>query len=208
MLSLSVVTLLFASLVSLVPGKKLLVETGSNQAASVEQEEEFGSDYSDYSGNQNANLVGDHGRSGNQYVNANLLGTSGNQNANANVYENPKPYGNQNANLVGDHGRSGNQYVNANLLGTSGNQNANANVYENPKPYGNQNANLVGDHAGSGNQVATLYQNRAHASVPKLPSLDVFNNPKQYNTKPKNRVGLADFLYQRSPTTLSEVPFQ
>ena len=122
MLSLSVVTLLFASLVSLVPGKKLLVETGSNQAASVEQEEEFGSDYSDYSGNQNANLVGDH--------------------------------------------------------------------------------------AGSGNQVATLYQNRAHASVPKLPSLDVFNNPKQYNTKPKNRVGLADFLYQRSPTTLSEVPFQ
>ena len=165
MLSLSVVTLLFASLVSLVPGKKLLVETGSNQAASVEQEEEFGSDYSDYSGNQNANLVG-------------------------------------------DHGRSGNQYVNANLLGTSGNQNANANVYENPKPYGNQNANLVGDHAGSGNQVATLYQNRAHASVPKLPSLDVFNNPKQYNTKPKNRVGLADFLYQRSPTTLSEKPFE
>ena len=141
MLSLSVVTLLFASLVSLVPGKKLLVETGSNQAASVEQEEEFGSDYSDYSGpNQAATLNQDH---------------------------------------VFGHGGSG-----------------------------NQNANLVGDHAGSGNQVATLYQNRAHASVPKLPSLDVFNNPKQYNTKPKNRVGLADFLYQRSPTTLSEVPFQ
>ena len=195
MLSLRVIALLSASLVSLVPGKKYLVETddsdaqidhdlvetksksknrfvgfghgGSNQAASLIQE--FGSDYSD------------HG-----IVN----GGSGNQAANVNQ-DHGNAYGgsNQAANVIQDHIRG----------------------YGDP-PSGNQDATVNQDHGnaygGSGNQAANVIQNRARASVPKLPSIDIFKNPKQDNIRPKNRLGLIDFLYQRSPTTLSEKPFE
>ena len=195
MLSLRVIALLSASLVSLVPGKKYLVETddsdaqidhdlvetksksknrfvgfghgGSNQAASLIQE--FGSDYSD------------HG-----IVN----GGSGNQAANVNQ-DHGNAYGgsNQAANVIQDHIRA----------------------YGDP-PSGNQDATVNQDHGnaygGSGNQAANVIQNRARASVPKLPSIDIFKNPKQDNIRPKNRLGLIDFLYQRSPTTLSEKPFE
>ena len=195
MLSLRVTAFLSASLVSLVPGKKYLVETddsdaqidhdlvetksksknrfvgfghgGSNQAASLIQE--FGSDYSD------------HG-----IVN----GGSGNQAANVNQ-DHGNAYGgsNQAANVIQDHIRA----------------------YGDP-PSGNQDANVNQDHGnaygGSGNQAANVIQNRARASVPKLPSIDIFKNPKQDNIRPKNRLGLIDFLYQRSPTTLSEKPFE
>ena len=195
MLSLRVIALLSASLVSFVPGKKYLVETddsdaqidhdlvetksksknrfvgfghgGSNQAASLIQE--FGSDYSD------------HG-----IVN----GGSGNQAANVNQ-DHGNAYGgsNQAANVIQDHIRA----------------------YGDP-PSGNQDATVNQDHGnaygGSGNQAANVIQNRARASVPKLPSIDIFKNPKQDNIRLKNRLGLIDFLYQRSPTTLSEKPFE
>ena len=194
MLSLRVIALLSASLGSLVPGKKYLVETddsdaqidhdletksksknrfvgfghgGSNQAASLIQE--FGSDYSD------------HG-----IVN----GGSGNQAANVNQ-DHGNAYGgsNQAANVIQDHIRA----------------------YGDP-PSGNQDATVNQDHGnaygGSGNQAANVIQNRARASVPKLPSIDIFKNPKQDNIRSKNRLGLIDFLYQRSPTTLSEKPFE
>ena len=39
-------------------------------------------------------------------------------------------------------------------------------------------------------------------------SIDIFKNPKRDNIRSKNRLGLIDFLYQRSPTTLSEKPFE
>ena len=227
MLSLRVIAFLSASLVSLVPGKKYLVETddsdaqidhdlvetksksknrfvgfghgGSNQAASLIQE--FGSDYSDHgivnggSGNQAANVNQDHG---NAY---------GGSNQAANViqdhirgYGDP-PSGNQDATVNQDHG---------NAYGGSGNQAANViqdhtPAYGDP-PSGNQDATI--NRGGSGNQAANVIQNRARASVPKLPSIDIFKNPKQDNIRPKNRLGLIDFLYQRSPTTLSEKPFE
>ena len=140
MLSLRVIAFLSASLVSLVPGKKYLVETDDSDAQ-IDHD-----------------LVETKSKSKNRFVG---FGHGGS---------------NQAASLIQEFGSDYSDHGNA---------------------YG-----------GSGNQAANVIQNRARASVPKLPSIDIFKNPKQDNIRPKNRLGLIDFLYQRSPTTLSEKPFE
>ena len=158
MLSLRVIALLSASLVSLVPGKKYLVETDDSDAQ-IDHD-----------------LVETKSKSKNRFVG---FGHGGSNQAASLIQEFGSDYS--------DHG-----IVN----GGSGNQAANVN-----QDHGNA-------YGGSGNQAANVIQNRARASVPKLPSIDIFKNPKQDNIRPKNRLGLIDFLYQRSPTTLSEKPFE
>ena len=158
MLSLRVIAFLSASLVSLVPGKKYLVETDDSDAQ-IDHD-----------------LVETKSKSKNRFVG---FGHGGSNQAASLIQEFGSDYS--------DHG-----IVNGGS--------------------GNQAATVIQDKGiayGGSNQAANVIQNRARASVPRLPSLDVFKNPKQQNNiRSKNRLGLIDFLYQRSPTTLSEKPFE